>query len=273
MTICIAATCHDGQAIVVASDKMLTAPFLTVEFDHQDAKIDVINDHCVALSAGDALCVQDVLAGGWGAASQLQNPTTELLAEQIKKQFSEVRKKRVSDLVLATRNLDFDEFYHGGMISRLPPELAMLIDSEVQRYNLNSSIIVAGVDPSGAHIFGIEDPGTIACFDRLGYHAIGSGYRHALLRLVAERQHVTTSINETVFNVFCAKKAAELAPGVGLATSMHLVTRAGNQSIEQSVLDELGPIYEKRMRPHLPELEQAIAALQLKPENLDETDD
>ena len=83
MTICIATSCDDSQSIVVASDRMLTAPFLTVEFDHHDAKIDQIGDSCVALSAGDALCVQDVLVGGIGAL-QTNCRTLRLRRLQIK---------------------------------------------------------------------------------------------------------------------------------------------------------------------------------------------
>ena len=116
MTICIAASCDDGQSVVVASDRMLSAPFLTVEFDHPDAKIDQIDNRCVALSAGDALCVQDVLIGGLGAASQLQNPSIRTLAEQIKRQFCDVRKQLINDHILGPRGIYFDSFYKGGMI-------------------------------------------------------------------------------------------------------------------------------------------------------------
>ena len=100
VTVCIAASCAGGTAVVVASDRMLSAPFLTVEFDHQDAKIDQIGANCVALSSGDALCVQDILIGGLGAAHQLQNPPIATLAEQIKIEFCSVRKNRVNDLIL-----------------------------------------------------------------------------------------------------------------------------------------------------------------------------
>lgn len=164
MTVCIAASCENGRAVVVASDRMLSAPFLTVEFDHQDAKIDEIGNKCVALSSGDALCVQDVLIGGLGAANQLQNPTIATLAEQIKVQFCTVRIQRVNDLILGPRGIDFDTFYQGGVISRFPHDLSMLIDSQIQKYALGTTILVAGVDVSGSHIYSIEDPGQMACF-------------------------------------------------------------------------------------------------------------
>ena len=261
MTIGIAASCANGGAIVVASDRMLSAPFLTVEFDHQDTKIDQISDNCVALSSGDALCVQDVLIGGVGAASHLQNPAIKTIADQIKIQFCEIRKQRVNDMILGPRGIDFDSFYQGGIITRFPADLAMLLDSQVQAYSLGTALLVAGVDDSGSHIHCIDDPGKTACFDRVGYHAIGSGHRHALLKLVSLNQHHSTSINETVFNVFCAKKIAEMAPGVGQATSVKVVCRTETKDIEQNILDGLEPAYRKQANPVNESVRKAVDAL------------
>ena len=261
MTICISASCNDGRTIVVASDRMLTAPFLTVEFDHQDAKIYQIGRNCVALSSGDALCVQEILVGGVGAASQLQNPLVKTLADQIKMQFCEVRKQRINDLFLGPRGVDFDSFYQRGMINQFPQDLSMFIDSQVQKYKLETMILVAGVDDSGAHIYCVEDPGALSCFDRLGYHAIGSGHRHAVLKLVALGQHQQKSINETIFNVYCAKRVAELAPGVGQATSMKIVSRGGTHAVEQEILDRLVPAYEQHANPVTDSIKKAVEGL------------
>ena len=261
LTVCIAASCAGGNAIVVASDRMLSAPYLTVEFDHQDAKIDQIGANCVALSSGDALCVQDILIGGVGAANQLQNPPIVTLAEQIKVEFCNVRRNRVNDLILEPRGIDFDGFYKGGLIGRFPHDLAMLIDNQVQKFELGTTILVAGVDVSGSHIYCINDPGAMACFDRVGYHAIGIGHRHAVLKLVSLGQHQSKSVNETVFSVFCAKRVAELAPGVGQSTTMKIVSRQGTHPVEQDVLDTLVPAYEEHENPGNGAVEKAIKAL------------
>ena len=147
------------------------------------------------------------------------------------------------------------------MISRFPQDLSMLIDSQVQKYTLGTTILVAGVDDSGTHLYCIEDPGSMSCFDRLGYHAIGSGHRHSLLKLVALGQHQSTTINETVFNVFCAKRVAELAPGVGQATSMKIVSRGETRSVEQTTLDGLAPAYDRQAEPISDDIKEAIAGL------------
>ena len=240
---------------------MLSAPFLTVEFDHQDTKIDQIDRRCVALSSGDALCVQDILIGGMGAANHFQNPPISTLAEQIKYKFCEVRKQRINDLILGPRGIDFDGFYKNGMIAQFPPDLAMLLDNQVQKQSLGTTILVAGVDAGGAHIYSVEDPGVMSCLDRLGYHAIGSGHRHAVLKLVSFGQHMSKSLNETVFNVFCAKKVAEVAPGVGHTTTMKIVTKDGTIQVEQETLDKMEPAYKEQANPKLKKVEDAIKAL------------
>src|ERR1700704_6107506 len=100
MTICIAANCAKGQAVVVASDRMLSAEFLTLEFDHPDAKIEEISRSCVALSAGDALASQGVLACH---AGELHNPSISDLTDQIRQRFIEARRRRASEHLLEPR--------------------------------------------------------------------------------------------------------------------------------------------------------------------------
>ena len=246
---------------------MLSAPFLTLEFDHPDAKIDQVSPTCVALTSGDALAAQDVLAEGAGFAGQLQNPFITNFADQIRQKFVEARRRLANEQVLEPRGMNFVDFYQGGAITRLPPDLGMVIDHAIQSLQLGVSVILAGVDQTGAHIFTIEDPGTTACFDRLGYHAIGSGHRHALLTLVSHSQHKSADINRTVFNVYAAKRAAEAAPGVGQATEMRVITKAGVQVVGADVLAKLQPLYDKKMSTKIVEVEAGIEAL---PYNLGE---
>ena len=269
MTICIAANCDKRTAVVVASDRMLSAPFLTLEFDHPEAKIDQLSKTCVGLTAGDALVATDLYAGSAGLANQLQDPQVQLIAENIKKRFVDIRKNLINERVFQPRGLSLDDFYLGGMIKHIPSDLAMLLDSQVQQGRLEASIIVAGVDGSGAHIYGVEDPGTSACYDRLGYHATGSGHRHALLNLVSARQHWTLGINQTVHNVFEAKKQAELAQGVGIATEMHVITASGIRILTADDLNALGALHKKKIKPEMEEVTKAIGVLPFEKEASD----
>jgi hypothetical protein len=217
--------------------------------------------NCVALTAGDALTAHDVLAAGPGFAGQLSNPLVSHFADHVRQKFVESRRRLASEQILEPRGLTFDDFYQRGRINSLPPDLAMLIDNHIQQMRLGVSILLAGVDQGGAHIYDIEDPGTSYCYDRVGYHAVGSGHRHALLTLVAHNQHVSTGLNQTVFNANSAKRASEVAPGVGMATEMRIITRTGIKSLSPTELGALAPLYEQRVNPKLENVDQAIAGL------------
>ena len=248
MTICIAANFAGGVA--VAADRMISAPHLNLEFDHPSTKIRCISPSCVVLSAGDALVIDDLLMEGTGLAGQLQNPTVRIFADHLRSRYVHIRQQLANRRILEPRGLSFASFYREGGISRVPPELAMALDSNIQQSQLGIFLIVAGIDSSGPHIFGIDDPGQCVCFDPIGYHAIGSGQRHALLRLVGLNQHQNTSMDEALGNVYMAKRAAEVAPGVGAATDMLVITQVKG-TIQIIRTDVIMPQLENWYNAHL----------------------
>ncbi len=262
LTICIAALCDEGKSIIVAADRMVSAPFLTIEFDHPNAKIDVIGQRCVALSAGDVLAVTDVLSESSGISGQLQNPAVGLITDEIKQRFVQVRHRLLNERLFQPRGLSFDDYYKRGLIQSMPSDLAMMLDNQVQAFQLGASLIVAGVDSSGGHIHSIEDPGTSQCFDRLGYHAIGSGHRHAILSLVTLQHNTLVDVPRAIFNVYCAKRQAEIAPGVGLGTDMLVITKEEMTAIDNTALEALSKEFAKRsfLQPELATIESHSAA-------------
>lgn len=267
MTICIAALCDQGRSIVVASDRMLSAPFLTIEFDHPDAKINHINHRCIALSAGDALSVTDVLSDASGVSNQLQNPTVQFLTNEVRKRFSQIRQNHLDERLFQPRGLQFSEYYKGGLIQHVPSELAMVLDNQVQGFELGVSLIIAGVDSSGGHIFSIVDPGISQCFDRVGYHAIGIGHRHAILNLVGLQQNKNTDVKNTICNVFFAKKYAEIAPGVGQSTDLRILHMRGSTSITVEVLDKLQEMFKKCSTQNKQYIDREVESLDIGESN------
>ena len=247
MTICIAAICNQGRSVVVAADRMVSAPFLTIEFDHPNAKIDLMGHRCVALSAGDVLSLTDLLSESSGISGQLQDPTIRLIADEIKQRFVHVRRRLLNERVFQPRGLSFDDYYTRGIIQSIPPDLAMILDNQVQGFQLGVSLIIAGVDSSGGHIYTVEDPGTSQCFDRLGYHAIGSGSRHAMLSLVTLQHGANVDLTRALYNVYCAKRQSEIAPGVGPSTDMLVIGDTGTKAVSQKELNCLSELFDERV--------------------------
>ena len=246
MTICVAAICDKGKTVVVAADRMMSAPFLTVEFDHPSAKIDSIGSRCVALSSGDVLSITEILSESSGISGQLQNPSVILITNEIKERFIRVRARLLHERFFQPRGLSFDTFYVDGSIQKLLPDMVLLLDSQAQKFELGTSLLIAGVDNLGGHIYCIDDPGTSQCFDRLSYYSIGSGHRHAILSLVTVQHNTMVDLVSAIYNVYQAKKNAEIAPGVGTGTDMRIIR--GNEIIEiqQDQLDKLSETYENQ---------------------------
>lgn len=261
MTICIAAIAANRSAVIVTSDRMLSAHFLSLEFDHPDSKIEKLGKSCVGLSSGDALPAGELFASAHSVSTQLQNPQVGQIAESIKDAYATLRARRVEEQVFRPRGITLDAFYQQGLIRQFPPEVAMQLDDMVQRAEFRVELVIAGVDGNGAHIIGISDPGRADSYDRVGYHAIGSGMSHAILSLVSSGQHWAKGINETVFNVFRAKRQAETAPGVGRSIEIRIVTNQGTRSVTDKEMKILDDIYTELLSPQDQKLAESIVKL------------
>ena len=261
MTICIAAMAADKSAVVAASDRMLSAHFLSLEFDHPDSKIEQLSNSCVGLSAGDALPAGELFASARIVATQLQNPQVQQIASSIKDTYAKLRAQSVEEKIFKPRGITIDEFYQQGLIRQFPPEVSMQLDDLVQNATFGVELIIAGVDGNGADIIGISDPGKADSYSRIGYHAIGSGMSHAILSLVSAGQHWTKGINETVFNVFRAKRQAESAPGVGRAIEMRIVVNQSIRAISDGEIAQLDTILTDLTTPKDETLIESIKGL------------
>jgi hypothetical protein len=117
-------------------------------------------------------------------------------------------------------------------------------------------MILAGVDSKGAHIYSIRNPGIKDCFDTIGFHAIGIGELHAVQVFIAHRYSTSCNTLEALNIVYAAKKAAEVAPGVGGATDIAIISRDGIKILEQTIITELNKLYDEVRVP----LSQEIAS-------------
>jgi hypothetical protein len=246
MTVCIAALCEEGKACVVAADREITVGLpLNLHFDHGERKIDPVAKNVAVLSSGNALVCAELsnrlrkeLGASLGEARDLQKA-----GETLRNLYIQTHVERAASVILAPRGITLDEFKLFGA-QRLPPDIFQQIDQLFFNFTLNTEFIVAGVDGSGGHIgwvhyHGMAGAGWLEWFDRIGYQAIGSGSSHAGVLLALLNQHSRLNRAETVFNVYRAKRSAEVAPGVGPATDMALVTADGVDFLGNDIVDEL----------------------------------
>lgn len=149
--------------------------------------------------------------------------------------------KRAEASLLAPLGLDRDSFFLKQKL--LNDDLANQLSRELINFQIPGvSVIFAGVDESGPHIYSIEDD-YVQCHDTIGFASIGSGSRHAESQFMLARHSGNSIIPEVLFLTYIAKKRAEIAPGVGAETDMYMIGSELGQAIplqEQAIkkLDE-----------------------------------
>jgi len=249
MTVCIACLSNKSKAVVVASDRMITADFLAKQFEHKGTKISVITEKIVALTAGSATRYLDILRN---TKSRLRTDApNENLSEVIKiicEEYEKLRNIKIEEKFFKPMGIDRNGFY-GEYVRRLPEEVASGLDELVHNYDFGISLIIAGTDQTGAHIYDVSNPGTSECLDSIGYHSIGIGQSHSLLSLISSGAYPNDELLNTIYYVYEAKKKAENAPGVGSVTDMAAITAEGMRVFKQEDLDLLKETYDKLNKP------------------------
>ncbi|HEV2341506.1 MAG TPA: hypothetical protein VGS15_06900 [Candidatus Acidoferrales bacterium] len=225
MTVCIGALCDNGQAAVVAADKMVTfaAPMSLQMEPPVLRKITKINDEAVVLFSGSVADGEEIVSATKQQLKGLTNLPTQNVAEAVKTAYIALKEKRIQETILGPLlGADFPKFQSLLAQSASSQTLQQIL-AMVMQHNLQAETLVSGVDTSGAHLFAVSHPGVLLPLETMGYGAVGSGGLHAAVRLSLGQQNKVATILDTVYNVYEAKKAAEVAPGVGKLTDLAII--------------------------------------------------
>lgn len=253
-----------GQAVVVASDRMVTMGGLQ-EFEHEVPKVNEIGRCLVALVAGDALR-GNVLVRAVQATGQATVGDVRSVANVAAIRYGELRRQHLDSTVFEPRGLTLAEFYHGGLHSGLLPQIVGGLDQQVANFDFGLEVLIAGVDEEGGHLFQIGNPGgagVVLDLGPIGFSAIGSGGLHAIQAMIGFGHTPSRGLNDTIFRVFGAKRRAEVAPGVGHDTDLLVITERGTVKLSQDALDELQRIYDGYNRPAEEELNRRVREAKL----------
>jgi hypothetical protein len=267
VTVCIAAICDRGQKVVVAADRMFTfqAP-QNLEFQTPEKKIEGIGASCVVLSSGNSAYATEVTRAATQLLDGNPNPPILRAAEVLRDAFVQVRSVKVREMVL-TPMLGPDYIKFEAMGVALPqymqyqPAMFQQILAQMQMYNLGADMIVAGVDEGGARVAYLGNPGTLGWLDKLGYVAIGSGGIHASTKLSLGSQTRESALVETLYRVYEAKKAAEVAPGVGPDTDVAIVEQNRINMCRSEILTQMEEIRNSSRGSMAPNLASLVSLL------------
>jgi 20S proteasome alpha/beta subunit len=225
MTVGIGALCDNGKSAVIAADKMVTfgAPMNLLMEPPTFQKITKINERCALNFSGSVPDGEEIVAATLHQAGSLARSPTERVAGVVKSAYVNLKKKRVEETILAPLlSADFSQF-QTLVAQSSSSQILQQVLGLISQHNMQLDLLVAGADDSGAHLFIESHPGLVAPADTMGFAAIGSGGLHAAIRLSLAQHTKASTLVDAVYGVYEAKKAAEVAPGVGKLTDMAFI--------------------------------------------------
>jgi hypothetical protein len=229
---------------------MITAEYLSLEFEHPLPKLDEITSNSLVLLAGDALAPTDIIRDVRAEAEKEEIADMRSIARLIGEVLADHRKDLITENLLRPRGFgSFEEYY--AKASSLPPTLVDTLDTEIARFEDvheigDMAILLAGVDETGPHIYLIESPGTSTCFDAIGYHATGIGEQHAISSISSYGYVDNFHLNDAVFLSYEAKRKAERAPGVGRETDIRVIDSKGIHEVSAGTVSMLAKAYQDK---------------------------
>lgn len=267
MTICIAAICDEGRAIVIASDRQVGVGFTSSELD--ESKVgDLYKDWHVAI-AGSVTNATEVVLRARRLEKTLPSLMTFDVMASVEKAYRATRMGKVEGTILAAHGWTLTDFQQHGS-QRLPPGTYARIDTEIALYDLEVGLLICGFDENSASIMTIVNPGVGADHFKLGFWCIGSGSTLAQASLFSRDYSWRWSAKKAAYCLYEAKKVAERATGVGdKATDVFLI-RKGKEvfGLPKEQKDVLEKIYQD-LKPqdlspeHLRDLNEAFAKVGL----------
>jgi 20S proteasome alpha/beta subunit len=225
MTVCVGAICDGGTAAVVAADKMVTfgPPMMLQTEPAALTKITSITKECVILFSGSVPDGEEVVIRSKPKLAGTTKPPIAQVGEAVKLAYAELKRVRVEETLLKPLlGVDFTGFQALVSQSSSSQILQQLVGM-IMQHNLQLDVLVAGIDDSGSHLFVVTHPGILLPIDTTGFAAIGSGGLHAAVRMSLGKHTRMAPLVEAAHSVYEAKKAAEVAPGVGNLTDMAII--------------------------------------------------
>lgn len=225
MTVGIGAICEDGRAAVVAADKMVTFgnPMNLQTEPPKLKKIIELTDRTLMVFSGSTADGEEIVNGAKPSIAVNPRQPVKDIAEAIKQSYARHKQRRVEDNILRPLlGADFAQFQN--MVAQSPTSTVLQqILGFIMQHNLNTDLLVAGLDDAGAQVFVVTHPGQLLPLATTGFGAVGSGAVHAGVRMSLAQHTSSASLVETLYNVYEAKRASEVAPGVGKLTDLAVI--------------------------------------------------
>jgi len=192
---------------------MLTAG--DIQFEPPQAKFAQLSNGIAAFIAGDTNAQTEILR-----YVQKRIPgTVEHAVTCYCKCQARYNLKQAENSVLRPYGLTMDTFLERER--DLSPDFSDRIIRAIAGQQADITAIICGVDHDGGHIYVVDEYGRSSCHDSSGFAAIGDGEWHANSQFMINGYTSWWTFGQALLLTYMAKKKAEVAPGVGLATDLY----------------------------------------------------
>ena len=231
-----------GPAALTASDRKITAG--DVEYEPQQLKVAFLNQRALILISGDYAFHTEAILATQRQVQSKPDLSPENIALNYGRTIQSIKRRHAEDLILAPLGMNTDTFVaqqrelSEGFVERITSQLQNYVGEEVE------ALVVAG-DGKDVFIYSIDTRGAVICLNDVGFAAIGGGAWHAKSRLMQAGYVNRNNFPLALPAIFAAKKAAEVAPGVGKSTDIYLVLRDTIDPLRPDVAAKLPEFYEE----------------------------
>jgi len=241
MTVCIAAICENGDAIVLAADRVRWPGDAPMQIELDIPKYHFLTDSLAIMQSGTTQVAASALRR-FRTFPPAPGSTTAVAVDHLIEACQYVRNKQVEASYTSRVGMTIDDVKAVATVAS-PGSIIADIYSKIVSYRFGTVFIVAGIDNNGAHLHNVDDLNESDC-DEIGYATIGMGDSFASISLARRMHRKSASISEALYGAYEAKRSAELAKGVGRATDMSIMKRGQKPvAVSEATMRALAAVY------------------------------
>jgi hypothetical protein len=231
-----------GWAALVATDRMITTG--DIQYEPFQLKIGSMTTTTLVAVSGDYGIHSEAFRETQKQTNNASSPT--IIAKIYAQQIQKIKRREAEDLFLAPLGLNTDTFLaqqdemSDRVVSVLTEQLQGHKGEEVEALIVGTEIVR---DTPAMRLFSIDTHGIITSCDDIGFAAIGGGAWHARSSIMQSRYINATTFAPALALTFAAKKAAEIAPGVGKETDLTIVLRHEIIATGAEIVEKLKEIH------------------------------
>jgi 20S proteasome alpha/beta subunit len=252
MTVGIATICENGDAIIMAADRLTTLVEANQITEMDAKKLVPLTPQIAITSAGTMQDSEYVSERLRHASNLLTHQSVYQVANRLRRSCARIRERQIEERIIRpSLAISFSEFSAACLTNQLTTIAANVMD-KVTGFKLNLELLVAGIDDSGAHLYWVNNQ-QVNSYSGLGYMAIGVGSTLAavsLARYGGSSSHWTTA--EATYRVYEAKRLSQETNLVGGKTDMMLLSKGKEpEYLSDELIQLLEAVYVKQKPPAL----------------------